>query len=355
MKELLATIHIHSTYSDGSKTPKEITKIAAEAGVDIIMITDHNVYPIGFEDYYTYGNSKVMLLVGEEIHDQNRQPQKNHLLALGIDHDYSRLAEDPQNLIDQLNKADALSFIAHAYDPALPMIGEADLSWVDWSIKDFTGLELWNNLSEFKIRAKKIWHPLFFAFFPKFMAYEAPIQIRNIWDSFLQKGERMVAIAGVDAHQLSYHVGPFTKEVFPYSYHFKTIRNHLLIPSELCGEIRKDRKVVVDAMRDGHLFIANDMVKPAKGFEFYLESAGKNVIMGDSVPFESGQELTVRLPYPAKCRLIRDGGILDERKIESSHAWKIDKPGAYRLECYRRYLGLKRGWIFSNPVYVTQN
>jgi len=28
------------------------------------------------------------------------------------------------------------------------------------------------------------------------------------------------------------------------------------------------------------------------------------------------------------------------------------EPGSYRLEAYRRYLGKKRGWIFSNPIYV---
>jgi len=26
--------------------------------------------------------------------------------------------------------------------------------------------------------------------------------------------------------------------------------------------------------------------------------------------------------------------------------------GVYRVEAYRNYLGLRRGWIFSNPIYV---
>jgi hypothetical protein len=29
-------------------------------------------------------------------------------------------------------------------------------------------------------------------------------------------------------------------------------------------------------------------------------------------------------------------------------------PGAYRVEAYIDYLGLKRGWIFSNPIYIRE-
>jgi hypothetical protein len=28
------------------------------------------------------------------------------------------------------------------------------------------------------------------------------------------------------------------------------------------------------------------------------------------------------------------------------------EPGAYRVEVYRNFRGLNRGWIFSNPIYV---
>lgn len=353
MKELIASIHIHSTYSDGDKNPSDIVKIACKSDVDVIIITDHNIFPGSFKGYHAQGNRKVLMLVGEEIHDQTRHPQKNHMLALGIDRDFSTFSQDPQNLINQLNKAKALSFIAHAYDPALPAIGEEDLSWVDWDIKDFTGFELWNNLSEFKIRAKTKWEVGFFALFPEFMAYEPPIQIRKIWDEYLKKGEKKAVIGGADAHQLVKHIGPFTKIAFPYSYHFKTIRNHMLVRSELSGNVKKDEKMIMTALKEGHLFIANDMVKPARGFDFHLEDSGKVTGMGDSIALKKDQVLHTRLPYPAECRLICDSDVLDTRWIESKHSWRIEKPGAYRLECYRKFLGLKRGWIFSNPIYIT--
>ena len=355
MNELVANIHIHSVYSDGTKTPLEIAKIASHYGIDIIVLTEHNVFPKGFEGYYTFENNKILLLTGEEIHDQKRQPQKNHMLAIGIEKDFSRLADNTQKLIDELNQAGALSFIAHAYDPALPMIGEADLSWVDWSIHGFTGLELWNNLSELKIRVKKIWQAPFFAFFPKFMALEPPRQIRDIWDSLLAKNEKIVAIGGADAHNLIYHVGPFSKEIFPYRYHFHTINNHILTNSELVGNVKADKHTIVNAIRNGHLFIAYDLVKPSKGFRFFLKNAGEIVQMGSSTLFQKDQEIIAELPYPAECRLIRNGQMIDKRKANHKYSWIVRSPGVYRLECYRRYLGKKRGWIFTNPLYISED
>ena len=355
MKEYTATIHIHSIYSDGLKTPPEIARDAAEAGIDIIIVTDHNVYATGFKGYYTFKNRKVLLLTGEEIHDQLRQPQKNHMLALGIEKDFSRLAHNPQELINAINQAGGLTFIAHAYDPALPMIGEADLSWVDWDIEGFSGLELWNNLSELKIRVRNIWQLALFALFPEFMALEPPRQIREIWDSFLSKGQKLVAIGGADAHTIPKHFGPFTINLFPYSYHFRTINNHILLPEQLSGNAQSDSRLIMDAIRTGSCFIAYDLIKPTRGFRFYLVDTDATFEMGSSVPFNSRQELIAEIPFPAEYILIRNGEAIDQGQSEKGRSWKINQPGVYRLECYRKFLGKKRGWIFSNPIHIDKN
>ena len=140
--------------------------------------------------------------MGEEIHDTTRIPQKNHLLALGINQSHARYASSPQELINSINKVKGLSFIAHPYDPELPTFKEDDLSWIDWSVSGFTGLELWNNLSEFKIRVRSILAAVFYSFFPAFLAKEPPFQIRQIWDALLADGKKVVAIGGSDAHTL---------------------------------------------------------------------------------------------------------------------------------------------------------
>jgi hypothetical protein len=355
MKEYTASIHIHSVYSDGLKTPAEIAKIAAEHHVDIIMMTDHNVFPVGFNGYYTNQDQRVLLMTGEEIHDKNRQPQKNHLLALGITQDLSPAARDPQKLIDAIRSDGGLSFIAHAYDPEMAVIDEADLSWVDWQVQGFTGLELWNNLSELKIRVKKNWQVPFYALFPQFMALEPPAQIRTIWDNLLKQGHNTLAIGGVDAHTFRFHFGPFKLEVFPYSYHFRSIHTHILLERELSGDAGVDSQAVIDALRRGRVFIGYDLAHLTHGFHFSAASDRGQLEMGEHGDLEPNQQLTVELPAPAECRLFCNGEMIDSRKVTRQYSWAVKHAGVYRLECYRRYLGRKRGWIFSNPIWISDD
>ena len=104
----------------------------------------------GPEEYYRKNGRKVLLLVGEEVHDQARNPQKNHLLVFGARRELAPYAYDPQKLLDQVNQAGGLAFIAHPADPAAPAIGETDITWEDWDVRGFHGLEVWNWFSEFK-------------------------------------------------------------------------------------------------------------------------------------------------------------------------------------------------------------
>ncbi len=350
MQEIILSAHIHSVYSDGLFTPPEVAAEAARCGLDVILMSDHNVFPVGFDGYYDFGQKRVLLLTGEEIHDQTRQPQKNHMLAFGIHQDFSRLAQHPQELIDAIDQAGGLTFIAHAYDPALPMVGESDLSWVDWNIHGFTGLELWNNLSELKIRVGKAWQLVLYALLPQFMALEPPAQIRALWDDLLTSGQRVVALGGVDAHTLPQRIGPVKLNVFPYRYHFRTIRNHILLESGLSGDLREDERALMQALRQAHAFICNDMVHSGNGFRFYLDAGEKQIEMGDSFVFREGLALVADIPAAAECRLIRNGKTIDCARIHGRHCWQVAQPGVYRLECYRRFLGKKRGWIFSNPI-----
>jgi hypothetical protein len=72
------------------------------------------------------------------------------LLVFGANRELSPLADDPQRLLDGVVQSGGLAFLAHPFDPPAPAFGEPDISWVDWDVKDFTGIELWNAMSEFK-------------------------------------------------------------------------------------------------------------------------------------------------------------------------------------------------------------
>ena len=99
MHEIVVNLHMHTTYSDGHGSHADIAEAALRSGLDAVIVTDHNVWVNGPQDYYKNGDQKVLMLIGEEIHDQARDPQKNHLLVFGAEKELATLASDPRHLL----------------------------------------------------------------------------------------------------------------------------------------------------------------------------------------------------------------------------------------------------------------
>ncbi len=352
MHELVVNLHMHTRYSDGSGTHGDIAEAALQAGIDVVIVTDHNVLVNGPENYYQNGQDKVLLLVGEEVHDPGRLPQKSHLLVLGANREMSAYADNPQRLLDCVRDAGGLSFLAHPFETPAPPIDEPDLSWVDWDVYGFTGIELWNAMSELKSRLKTVLHAYFFAFFPKRIALGPSSEALQKWDELLSKHRRVVAIGGTDAHAFVHRLGPFQLTLFPYLFHFRTINTHIFTPEPIQGDVAADRRMVIDALRAGHAFIGYDLPASSRGFRFTANGKDQIAWMGDEISAQSGVTLQVRLPQRAECRLIKDGEFLKVWRGRETCTHITSEPGVYRIEVYIPYLGRSRGWIFSNPIYV---
>jgi hypothetical protein len=351
MHEIVVNLHMHTRYSDGGGSHHDIAAAALQCGLDAVIVTDHNVLVQGFEGYYKEGVRRVLLLVGQEIHDQDREPQKNHLLVFGAVQDLATLADDPQILINAVREAGGLSFIAHPDDPAAPAFHEIDISWEDWSVTNFTGLELWNALSEFKTVLHTKLHGLFYAYFPALVARgPLPATLRK-WDELLAAG-RVVAIGGSDSHAARYHLGPLSRVVFPYDFHFRTVNTHILIEKPLTGDVQDDKQMIYKALAAGHCFIGYDLPMPTLGFRFTAQGREAIAAMGDEIPSRGGVTLQAHLPHQAEIRLIKNGQTLQAVKKQQALAFIATEPGIYRIEAYRNYLGRRRGWIFSSPIYV---
>lgn len=352
MHEIIVNLHMHTPYSDGNGTHEDIARSAIKAGIDAVIVTDHNVYVNGPEDYYKDGNESVLLLVGEEIHDQTREPQKNHLLALGITKEYASKAKDPQDLIDSIKENGGLAFLAHPIDPAAPAVGESDLSWVDWGIQGYHGIELWNGMSEFKSLLKTKLHALFYAYNPHNVAHGPLPEALNLWDELLSGGEQVVAIGGSDAHAFDAKMGPFHRTLFPYEFHFRSINTHLYIEKPLTGIVSEDRRMILEAIGQGHVFIGYDLPASTRGFRFTAQGKESDACMGDTISAKEGITFQIRLPIRSECHLIKDGKRIKTWHKRENCTHITSEPGVYRTEVYIRYKGKRRGWIFSNPIYV---
>jgi len=354
MHEIILNIHMHTTYSDGHATHAEIAQAALAVGIDAVIVTDHNILVNGLEKYYEDGSRSVLLLVGEEIHDQIRDPQKNHLLVFGSKRELATFAPDPQHLIDMVKQEGGLCFIAHPHDPASPVFNETDITWEDWQVNGYTGIELWNAMSEFKSLLKSKMHGLYYAFNPERVATGPFPKTLQKWDELLLSGKRVVAIGGSDAHGLPAHLGPIKRVIFPYEFHFRTVNTHLYIPHPLTGNLETDRKMIMNALSNGSAFIGYDLPAPTKGFRFYAHGMERTAWAGGEISAKRGITFQVCLPRATECQLIKDGEVLKSWNNRENYTYITSEPGVYRVEAYINYIGQRRGWIFSNPIYVTK-
>ena len=352
MQEIVVNLHMHTPYSDGKGYHADIAKAAVRAGIDAVITTDHNVLVQGLEGYYEEVEGRVLVLVGEEIHDQSREPQKNHLLVIGVDREMASFANDPQILINKVKKSGGLSFLAHPIEFDAPKFGEGDLSWVTWDIENFTGIELWNSMTEFKSLVKGYPEAIYYAFnFNKVAHGPFPETIKK-WDELLARGKPIVAVGGSDAHEFKKSLGPISKTLFPYENHFKAINTHLLIPEALSGNVQNDKRLILAALQGGNGFIGYDLPASTRGFRFTAHLSERNVIMGNSIDSKESATLQIKLPLSTECRLLKDGEVICSTRRRGTIVRKIEGPGVYRVEAYINYKGKRRGWIFSNPIYV---
>jgi hypothetical protein len=351
MRELVCNLHNHSRYSDGTGDYSDIAQAALRQGLDVVIITDHNILVKDVEAYYSHNNKKVLLLTGEEVHNANRMPQKNHTLVIGAGEEMSPFAYDPQLLMDEIAKRGGVAFIAHPHEYDLPMFHEPDISWVSWEVTGYTGFELWNGFSEFKTYARTFPKALFYAFFPEYMAHSPHPATLHKWDELLTQGKKIYAVGGSDSHALAFQKGFFKKTVLPYDFHFSAINNHLLVQEALTDDIANDSRMVYHALKNGNSFIGYDLPASTKGFTFTLETDDQLGQMGDTINILKGGTIHIHTPAKAKIEIIHNGQIFHTEENTDILTKNVTDDGYYRVQCKLEFLGKQRGWIYSNPIF----
>ncbi len=353
MNELVVNLHMHTCYSDGAGTHADIAAAAIRSGLDAAIITDHNVWVNGPAGYKRDGNRQVLLIIGEEIHDQARTPQKNHLLVFGANRELATYAHDPQLLLDAVAKTNGISFLGHPVEMAAPAVHEPDISWVAWNVQGFSGLEIWNGFSEFKSRIKSKFHAVYYAYFPKRIALGPLPEALRRWDELLSSGQKVVAIGGSDAHANRMTLGPLRRTIFPYEFHFRSINTHIIVPRPLGTDSAADTSMILDALRQGHCFVGYDLPSPTRGFRFVAHGLEGTAEMGDQLSCQGGVTFQIKLPLRSECVLLRNGKPVRSWNNKDLGTFITTQPGVYRVEAYIQYLGRKRGWIYSNPIYIS--
>ncbi len=364
MYELAGNLHMHTPYSDGEKYHAAIAEDAIKAGLDFVIVTDHNIWVQEVDGYYENGNGRVLLFTGEEVHNVRRQPQASHFLAFGADRELSVFAPDPQNLIDETISAGGFGFLAHPHEKDIPIVNEPNLGWHDWDVDGFTGIEIWNYMSSLKNRLAEAlenlrWQngltgnivALRIGLHPERFITAPEPETLALWDELLAQGKQIVAIGNSDAHGTPMSIGPISREIYPYEFLFRAVNTHILAPEPLSGDLDDDKKMILQAIGRGNAWVGYDMPHSTKGFKFSGKGKNKGV-MGDRIKMDAGATLQVRTPARADIRLIRHGEVVAQAEHETTLTHSAHEPGAYRVECEIHYMDKNRGWIYSNPIYL---
>jgi hypothetical protein len=353
--EYAGNAHMHTPYSDGEASHAQIARAAIDAGLDFVIVTDHNVWVDGLEGYY--GNTpgqQVLLMVGEEVHDRRRDPQANHLLTYGVSRELATYASDPQLLIDEVNASEGICFLAHPVERAADLFDEPALPWVSWDVEGYTGIELWNYMSEFKSTLTSRNAAMRAAMRPEKVISGPFPEALELWDKLLSDGRRIKIIGGADAHGTAYSMGPVERVVFPYEFLFRCVNTHILTTRAMTGDFDHDRQLVLQALRDGRAFVGYDLPASTCGFRFSAQGHNYSTVMGGWIRLGHGVTLQMVSPLVADMRLVKDGQVV-AREVESTHRTFIAREtGAYRVEVYLNFNGKLRGWIFSNPIFVVK-
>lgn len=324
MKHLTrGAVHIHTKYSDGTGTIEEIARDAKKAGLDWIIITDHNTLAglkNGEEGWY----NGVAVIVGNEISPKDC----NHYLAIGITEELPDNLS-PEEYIKEVKTQGGIGFVAHPDESRIRRNNFPPLRWCDWSMRGFDGIELWNYLSDWTDNYDAALTPLH-VLARNFIVQGPSEEVRSWWDEMNRETEEIVpAIGGLDSHCFKF--GPL--RIFPYYSSFKTLTNYLYLDEELSADFEQAKSQVLGALKAGNNIIVNRVLnrKDDSKLRFYIE----------------GRELYIHLPQKADIKVYRNGNLMLDwygNYLEDDEL----KPGKYRFEAY--YKG--RPWIFSNPIAV---
>jgi hypothetical protein len=341
--DLACVVHCHSTYSDGTGTVAEIAAAGRRAGVDAVLLTDHDTLEAkhrGEERWY----GSTLVCVGVEVSPRGG----NHYLAFGLDEEIDHEGLSAAQIVSAVAAAGGIGFAAHPFSRGSELLKRAasPMPFDDLEAPGLTGLELWSLVTDTAESLGSLGAAARFVAAPGRTIDHPPARNLSGWDRLCRR-RPVVAIGGVDAHQIGLRVaGRVPLRLMAYHRSFRHLRTHVLLDRAPSGDAARDRDAIYAALGAGRCYLAVDSLGPAAGFDF----EGESVRMGEEAPAKP-MRLRARLPRAAAIVLRRDGEpVAHASATELLHT--VEAPGVYRIEATRHAHGRDRTWVLSNPIYL---
>jgi hypothetical protein len=341
LHDLTCVAHLHSTHSDGTGTIPEIARAASHAGVDVVLLTDHDTLAGKDEEGW---DGDALVLVGEEVSPLGQ----NHYLAFGTEKHTRHTGRTPAEVCRAVDEAGGFGFAAHPFsrgNPAFARVAKG-MPFHDLDAEELRGIEVWSMVTDTAEHLRGWGDALRFVARPQSVIDHPPPGNLAGWDR-LGASRKVVGLGGLDAHQIGKRIGNHVPlRLMSYRRSFRLLHTHVLLHEAPTLDLEHDKAQVYDALREGRSFIALDWVAPSRGFRFTADGAP----MGSELE-AARTKLEAHTPRPARLTLVKDG----EPLVESFGAdleREVDEPGVYRVEARLPARGHERTWILSNPIYL---
>jgi len=340
LSRVKGVVHVHTTLSDGGGTPEEVIAAARAAGLQFLVLTDHNNLDAkSFEGYH----DGLLVIVGTEV-----STGAGHVLGLGLPDPVFRFSGDAADALADVRDLGGVAFAAH------PMSPREDFRWTGWELPGPWGLELLNGDSQWRAAG---WGRLLATAalygvnrrYALLGSLTSPAATLARWDDLLRQRD-VPGLAGTDAHSRVVLRKDWGVRFPSYEALFGLVQTHVVLEKPLAHDAAADARSIVEALGRGRSYIGLDALAPADGFFFEAVAEGHRFGMGETLPATAGTRLRAggALPSGARVTLRRDGRVVAEGVggIEAPGA----EAGTYRVDV--RVPGWDVPWILSNPIYV---
>ncbi|MCU1383396.1 MAG: hypothetical protein JWL71_2093 [Acidobacteria bacterium] len=353
-------VHVHTNRSDGLSGPDEIAAAAAKAGLKFLVFTDHGD-ATRKPDPPQY-RSGVLCLDGVEISTNG-----GHYVAIDMPASPYPLAGEPRDVVEDVGRLGGFGIAAHPDSP------KPELRWTEWNapvdgvewLNLDTGWRLWaqqaTGRSERWYARRRLLSALIDYPFRPAAVITSLVQTRPLaaWETNSRR--RIVAIAGVDAHA---KIAPRSADAgesryalpFPgYEASFRVLSIHITPDRPFSGEPTGDARVLMRAIRAGHLYTAIDGAATPASFEFTATNEHGTVNEGDELGVGGAVTLRVRSNAPPAFTTIiwKDGAVLSADHHEPDFTIQAPAGPAVYWTSIRSTDQLHQvTWVRSNPIYV---
>ena len=334
----IGAIHIHSVYSDGTGDIESISKAAKNAGLDWIIVTDHNSFEIE-EGIY----NGVCVIKGEEISPKG----ENHYLALGINK-YIQPNKNAKHNVEAVKLNGGFGFAAHPDESNSRRNSHQPIKWTNKNITP-DGVEIWNWFSEWadNLNDKNIFSLMYSYLFKNKLVKSANSNVLFWWDNLNKVSEKIVpAIGGIDAHALKIkgYIIPVT--IFPYPDMFKTIVNVITSNKPFAKDFETQKVQILEAIKEGHNLIINRVVSKEIPV-IRISNQNKIVTCGERINLDNETLLNVQTKKKASIKIFHNGKEI-KSTISNNIKMLLKEVGKYRVEIK---FG-EKGFAYSNPILV---